>query len=338
MKRKTTLPILLLLTAFIFKSCTSSDDSEESLIEEQKITSELSKKIITSATSLNDYNFLVSNAQQASCDFLSITSGYFNTPEGDYFPFTFSNTESLDMWFSQYNNAKLQAFNATGVTFSDEDFFITYISMPTGFGGLEKRESMLNYFENCEYGFGDSNSDFGIYFTEITSVCDNTVDDITIWISTETGVNNSFTVPNLISVKDSLASYNSQHNSNYGIESLKILTLKYITPNGDEFWLNTTKELTNYFENCMISRDDSENDCLNFVYPLEINRFSLQSKEVTTTTIQNDEDLISAFNTNDDELSFVYPINLLGANGSVVIINSNEALENALDTSATYCD
>ena len=146
----------LFLTAFFFQSCESNESDEDFISDEQEITTVLSEKIITTATSLNDYNFFVSNAAKTNCALLTITSGYFNNPVGDYFRFSFSRTESLEMWLTQYNDAKLQAFNATGVEFSDEDFFINYIGNPSGLFGLSKRESMLNYFENCEFNFNET--------------------------------------------------------------------------------------------------------------------------------------------------------------------------------------
>ncbi len=324
---------LLLVATFVLQSCTSNETDEDIVSDEQIITTDLADKIITTATSLNDYNFFVSNASKTNCGLLSITSGYFNTPEGDHFPFTFSNTESLEMWLTQYNDAKLQAFNATGVEFSDEDFFITYISRPTGFSGLEKRESMLDYFENCDYGFGDT-PDYGLPFTDISSNCDSNA-EIHYWITGDDGTfEASFETSSLNSAEDTLDSYNLQNNTNYTLENVKVGSLKYITPNQETLRLSTIKELTNYFENCMLSRDASEDDCLNFVYPLQVNRTNQQMNEIIT--LENDDDLATTFGTNPSELAFVFPINLLGANGTAITIDTNEALETALDSAATY--
>jgi hypothetical protein len=85
----------------------------------------------------------------------------------------------------------------------------------------------------------------------------------------------------------------------------------------------------------MLSRDASEDDCLNFVFPLQVNRANQQINEVVT--LENDEALATIFGTSADELSFAFPINLLGADGIVLTIESNDALKNALDTSTSYC-
>ncbi|MCG1037142.1 hypothetical protein [Polaribacter sargassicola] len=329
--------ILLLSIAILYQSCT--DESQVEKVEEtQTISADLTEKIIASATFINDYNFFVSNAAKTNCNLLSITSGYFNNPEGDYFSFIFSGTESLNMWHTQYNEAKLQAFNETGVTFSNDDFFISYISNPTGFSGLSKRESMLDYFENCEYGFGDT-SEYGLAFSDIPSNCDINTGDVTVFIydniSGTGGSVDNFTTTSLFSVENLLANYNLQNNTNYDLENLKIYSIPYLTPNGEEVELYETKYLINYFENCMLSRDASINDCLNFVYPLEIKRANLQLNE--TITIENDEDLLAVFSIQDDELEFVYPINLIDLDGNTIEINTNDSLDAILDDSYNYC-
>jgi hypothetical protein len=326
----------LFLIVMFFLSCTSEEEIENIVSEEQKITTELTQKIITTATSLNDYNFFVSNATKSSCDILSITSGYFNNPEGSYSSFVFNDTESLDMWLTQYNDAKLQAFNSTGIEFSDEDFFISYIGNPSGIFSLEKRESMLNYFENCEFNFGNT-TDYGLPFSDVSSNCNNNDNAlINIFLYNEDGTS-IYSFNSLDSVVDSLASYNFQNNTNYGLENVLVSSILYF--NGtSEVNLLKTEDLLNYFENCMFSRDATDDDCLNFVYPITVNRFSLQLEEVITTAIENDEDLASAFGTDVGELNIIFPINLLGANGTVLTIENNEALEDALDNSSTYCN
>jgi hypothetical protein len=328
--------IFLLLAATIFQSCSSDESHEEIISDEQKITTELTEKIITTATSLNDYNFFVNNVTKSNCDILSITRGYFNNPEGDFHFIDLTNIESLDMWLTAYENAKIDAFNSLGIEFSDEDFFLSYVTDFSVNFRLEKRESILNYFENCEFNSGDT-TDNRLPVSDISSNCSNSNNaSINIFLYNEDGTA-IYSFNSLDSVEDSLASYNFLNNTNYGLENVSVSSLLYF--NGvNEVTLNKTEDLINYFENCMFSRDTSEDDCLNFVYPIEVNRFNLQLEEVITSTIENDEDLITTFNTDTGELGFVYPISLLGQNGSIVVIESNETLKNTLDNSSTYCN
>lgn len=330
---------LLALTFVLFQSCESEETHEDIISDEQSITTNLSEKIIATTTTLNDYNFFVTNAAKTECELLTNTNGFFNNPEGDYFSFTLSGIESLDMWLTQYNAAKLEAFNATGVEFSDEDFFISFIGNSSGIFGLHLRESMLNYFENCNEFDDFSSINFGLPFTDISSNCDSN-DQITFYVldNNVLGSSDNFETIGLNSVEDSLASFNLENSTNYELEDLNVGFVKYITPNNEELFLTAIKDLTNYFKDCKFSRDPSDNDCLNFVYPIEINRFNLELEEVITTTLENDEDLIETFSIDVGELGFVFPISLIGLNGSVLEIDTNAALENALDNSVEYCN
>jgi hypothetical protein len=320
----------LLLTVVLFQSCTSDEGNEDLISEEQGISVELSGKIKTTASYVNDYNFFVNNVVKSNCEFLPITHGYFNTPEGDYFEFTLSSIESLDMWLTEYEKAKTNASNTTGVEFSNEDLIIEYINKPSGWGGILTRESMLYYFENCDiYGFGDD-ADYSIPFNDISINCDSNA-SIHFWLLNDNGTVDSFDGVGLNSLGSLLTDYNLQNNTNYTTDNIRIGSVTY-TPNNEEVWIAETYKLINYFENCMLSRDASVNDCLNFVYPLQINR---ANQEIT---IENDEDLATTFEANVNELSFVFPINLLGGNGTIVTIETNETLENALDNSSTYCN
>ena len=328
--------IFLLLTSMIIQSCTSKECDEEIISDEQKITTELTEKIINTATFVNDYNFFINNAD-SGCAFLA-TYASFNNTEGDFFSFNFGLTESLDMWISQYNDAKLRAFNTTGVAFTDEDFFLRNLG---DIFFINTREQYLEYFTDCSIDIS-ANSDYFLPFSDINLNCESDAELSFRIVENDIVIgsigNVDLSTNNLTYVEDLLTNYNTQNNTDYGLENVSLSFLRYTAPNNQEVALYESKYLLNYFENCMLSRDGSINDCLNFVYPLQINRFNLQLEEVITTTIENNEDLITTFNTNVGELGFVFPISLLGANGDILTIETNEALESALDNSSMYCN
>jgi len=322
--------ILAFLITITFQSCTSDDDVNSN---EQIITTDLADKIITIANSANDYNFFVNNAANSSCSFIKYTWGYFNNPEGDYYEFTLGPIESLDVWFTKYENAKTDAFNATGIEFSNEDFFIKQLNNPSGFAGISERESILEYFESCSFTWTETTV-YSVPFSDISINCDSNA-SIYFWLFDDNGTTvDSFDGIGLNSLDGLLTNYNLDNNTNYSTDNIRIGSVNY-TPNNEELRLSDQDDLINYFENCMLSRDGSNNDCLNFVYPLQVNRSNQQIDEVIT--LNNDEDLASTFTTNTDKLTFVFPINLLGTNGTIVTITSNETLENAFDNSADYC-
>ncbi|ALJ06060.1 hypothetical protein APS56_13375 [Pseudalgibacter alginicilyticus] len=320
------------LTFFIIVTLQSCDSNDDFTSYEQVITTDLANKVITTASSINDYNFFVNNAANSSCSFIQYTWGYFNNPEGDYYEFTLGPIESLDMWLKEYEDAKTDALKATGIQFSNEDFFIKQLNNPSGFAGISERESILEYFEYCYLTWTET-SVYSVPFSDISINCDSNA-TIYFWLFDENGKVDSFEGIGLNSLDGLLTDYNLDNNTNYSNDNIRIGSVTY-TSNNEELWLRDQDDLMNYFENCMLSRDTSESDCLNFVYPLQVNRTNKQIDDVIT--LENDEDLVTTFNTNADELTFIFPIKLLGADGTHLIVESNDNLENAIDNSVDYC-
>jgi len=322
----------LFLTAIMFQACTSDESEEEITSSEQAISTDLAQKIITTTDYINDYNFLVSKSAESSCEFPSMRC-YFSNTEGDYYIFN-TYAESLDEWLSTYNEVKLQAFNIAGVAFSNEDFFIDQMDLETGFFGMSTREEFKEYFESCyDGGFGVT-VQYGVPFSEEYLNCNSS--EMSLALSGESI--NATSVQDLPAIQEFLQGINASNNTDYNLEDITVFGIFYENIYGDNEYIIETENLINYFDNCLISRDVNNNDCLNFVYPLEINRFSLELEEVITTTIENDETLAETFNIDIGELGFVFPIKLLGGNGSVVTIESKEELESALDNSNNYCN
>jgi len=116
--KKTT---FLLLLAISITSCESHECEENIISEEQEISTDLAEKIIATANSVNDYKFLVSKAAESHCEFPSMRCSFSNT-EGDYYVFN-TYAESLTDWLATYLEIKEQAYEITGIIFSNEDFF-----------------------------------------------------------------------------------------------------------------------------------------------------------------------------------------------------------------------
>lgn len=324
----------LFLMAIMFQACTSDESEEEITSSEQAISTDLVQKIITITDYINDYNFLVSKAAESSCEFPSMRC-YFSNTQGDYYIFN-TYAESLDEWLSTYNEVKLQAFNTAGVAFSNEDFFIDQMDLETGFFGMSTREEFMEYFESCYYGGFGVTVQYGVPFSEEYLNCIDS--EMVLTLSGESINITGSQGQGLPAIQEFLQGVNANNNTNYNLEDITVFGVFYEDIYGDNENIIETEKLINYFDNCLISRDVTNNDCLNFVYPLEINRFNLELEEVITITIENDETLAETFDIDIGELGFVFPIELLGGNGSVVTIESKEELENALDNSSNYCN
>ncbi len=332
----------LLLTAVFFQSCTSNESDEELVSDELTITTELADKITATATSLNDVNFLEKYAANA-CGNIYI-SGYFRNPQG-------YNSEYISLfeeWSLPEFYAKKQAIiQSTGIDFTNDDFFLSFITTPDPDAWTENRllynrKSYLDYFDDCNYEEEESSyNNIYIPLSEFNFNCNNGA--IVIY-----SLQSSFFLQEpldsgLTPIENKLITYNSEHNTSFTLDDITIDHLLYPIPDTTNIFeeqkyvlLQEEKDILNYFSNCSLARDINDNDCLNFVYPLQINRTNQQTNEVIT--LENDEDLTTSFNANTNVLSFVFPISLLGQDGTVLTIDTNEALEIALDNSATYCE
>lgn len=318
---------LILLTAVFFQSCTSSESDEELVSSEIETSTNLAEKIIATATSKNDLSIVNPECAPTTFGQSSLLFCYFRNPKGDYY----KTSISLSQWEERYQEKKELAYEETGIRFTDDDFFIEFVLVQVTF--IIKPEKIINYFETCEYGSSDKFSDdpnFKVSVSEINFDCDASViayvDGNPLFSREKINLSEGVSF-----IENELIIYNTDNSTSYSLDDVYISNLYYTSPSGTEGYSIKREEILNYFDGCSLERDINDNDCLNFVYPLQVNRSSL------ATTIENDEDLATTFGNNADELTFVFPINLLGQDGTVLTINTNEALETALDSSATYC-
>ena len=332
--------LLILLTAVFFQSCNTNESDEELVSDELTITTELADKITATATSLNDYNFYNKNA---NLDCTYTFYGSFINPEGNFYDTDWIIVGSTYLpQNTTIEEEKTRAFEETGIQFTYEDFFIRTIIDNTSNYGID-REDYLDFFADCNYDNEKNPSEeIGLPLSNVNFNCNNTsvvymVGSLYLfdyplgeYARVKTSLNDG-----LLAVENQLIIFNDYHNTTYTLDDVHISGLTYTSPTGREGYLFTRKRMLSYFENCSLARDVNDNDCLNFVYPLEINRINSASEEIIS--VNNDDDLVAIFNTTG-ELTFLFPINLLGQDGTNLTIETNEELENALDASATYCD
>ncbi|MFK8008187.1 MAG: hypothetical protein AB8H03_17655 [Saprospiraceae bacterium] len=89
------------------------------------------------------------------------------------------------------------------------------------------------------------------------------------------------------------------------------------------------------------NNEDDWNECFSFVYP-----FTVVLPDGTNTEVNTDEELISAIDdwydanpNSDDDPTLIYPVNvLLAIDGSSLIINNDDELENLFDACAEQID
>lgn len=334
MKKLFKTSIFLLIIVLFFQSCSEDEQNQET--EDTQITpTSLEEKIIATATSFSDFNLINS----LNCiDFGNILA-HFSNPEGDSYG---TSILSLEDWDTQYNAFKEMAFQNTGIQFSDEDFIIDAMTVdehPAGeifFYGeyVYTKEQFLDYYEDCYYDGVDPLINNKVFLSEINFDCDGIVNYFVGQDSLFPGEEKQLS-DGLNDVENQLSLYNLNNNTTYTTDDIYIYGIKIALTNSPELLLFNRIYLLNYFENCQINRDNNENDCLNFLYPISVNQINLPLEE--TIIIENDEELATLFNTEEIELELIYPISLVDINGNTTQANNNNELDTILGNSFNYC-
>jgi len=327
-----------LLFSIMIVSCESYECEEEIISDEDAISSSLTDKIIATATSVNDMNFVRNNFTSDDC---VVQMGfYFMDPEQNNImgaSFSGVTATNFNEIVAQQKQLIEQFFD---LSFTEEDFFLDHIITglinPSGSFMTNTKNGFLDVFDNCTIDNPElAWSPLEIY--EINFNCNanaSYVIDGGNWydyIIEDLPLNSGLT-----SVEQELNNYNTNNNTSYILDDVRLSVLTIDTPLGDSGF-NGRENITGYLDDCSFIRNIEEsNDCLNFVYPLQVHRFNLELEEVITYDILNDEGLIDVFSEDEGDLVFEYPINLLGQDGTILIIETNEELENALDNSLDY--
>ncbi|GAA3608356.1 hypothetical protein Q4Q39_09970 [Flavivirga amylovorans] len=324
-------PFITVLFLGSLLSC-SSDETTTETTSDEKISSSLINKIIETAASTNDIDII-----NFECDREVTLVGHFINNQGDYYgPF---NTP-LPKWDERILSSKEHAFSMTGIKFTNDDYFIDLIfDFNGGFGILQSKENMIDYFQDCSFE-GDIKffPEIGpITVSEINYSCsgkakyyiDVADDDVYITndpIPLSGGIN---------AVEEALLAHNTANNSTYSLDELRINSVEFISPGGTTSFAIGKPQMVNYFEDCVLDRNT--NDCINFTYPLVMNKINLQTDEIVPITITNDSELTQDFFDQFENLTIVYPITLRTLNYDIIVVESNEELENVLTDSATFC-
>ena len=119
-----------------------------------------------------------------------------------------------------------------------------------------------------------------------------------------------------------------------------IYPIKVILSDHAEVTVNNDDELEDLLKDCVEGGFDDDIECLDFIYPLNISIYDAANQVLDVITITNDEELHDLFESLEDEdfISFNFPLTLLLLDGTVVIVNDNDALEDLIEDEADDCD
>ncbi|WP_053002537.1 LamG domain-containing protein [Kordia jejudonensis] len=108
-----------------------------------------------------------------------------------------------------------------------------------------------------------------------------------------------------------------------------------------EIIIENQEQLETEIVNCSgPNQPDIDIECIDFQYPFSIAIFDTNFEVIETQTITDDETLFYFLGTlsSGTVASINYPISLVQADGTVITVNSNSALETAINAAVNSCD
>jgi len=108
-----------------------------------------------------------------------------------------------------------------------------------------------------------------------------------------------------------------------------------------EIQISSFDELEDYADDCNDEdEDDDDIECIDFVYPISASVFNTNNELISTITFNNDSDLYEFIDDldEDDLVGFDFPVSLILSDGSEVVVNNFDDLEDAIDEYEDDCD
>jgi hypothetical protein len=108
-----------------------------------------------------------------------------------------------------------------------------------------------------------------------------------------------------------------------------------------EIEINSLDELEDYADDCNDeNEDDDDIECIDFVYPITASVFNSSNELISTITFNSDYDLYEFIDDidEDDLVGFDFPISIVLADGSELVLNNFNDLEDAIDEYDDDCD
>lgn len=112
-----------------------------------------------------------------------------------------------------------------------------------------------------------------------------------------------------------------------------------VHPNYHEYTINTETQFDTILANYGDDSACHEVSCLDFNYPITINIYNTNNQVASTQIIQHDTQLYSfIYNLNDSQIvGIAYPITLTNSSATIIPINNNTQLEDAINYAVNNC-
>lgn len=116
--------------------------------------------------------------------------------------------------------------------------------------------------------------------------------------------------------------------------------IKVILSDHSEIKLNDEDDLEDIIEQCTEGGFDDDIECVDFKYPLSISVYDSNNQLSDVITINDDRTLYKFIDDleDDDFASFNFPVTLVLSDGTELTVNSQNDLEDAIDSAKDDCD
>jgi hypothetical protein len=116
--------------------------------------------------------------------------------------------------------------------------------------------------------------------------------------------------------------------------------IKVILSDHSEIMLNDEDDLEDIIEQCTEGGFDDDIECVDFKYPLSISVYDSKNQLSDVITLNDDRTLYKFIDDleDDDFASFNFPVTLVLSDGSELVVNSQNDLEDAIDSAKDDCD
>ncbi|MFD1614761.1 hypothetical protein [Gelatiniphilus marinus] len=121
-----------------------------------------------------------------------------------------------------------------------------------------------------------------------------------------------------------------------------IFPITIITAEHDDIVINNAAELKEFVDECRgENEDDDDIECIDFKYPISFSVYDVNFQVVDVITVENDKQLyrfLKRVKNSDFLASLNFPVTMVLADGTEIVVNNNQELENTIDDAKDACD
>ena len=121
-----------------------------------------------------------------------------------------------------------------------------------------------------------------------------------------------------------------------------IFPITIITANHDDIVINNADELEQFVKECKgENEEDDDIECIDFKYPISFSVYDTNFQIIDIISVNNDRELhkfLKRVKNSEFLASINFPVTMVLADGTEIIVNNNEELQNTINDAKEACD